>query len=73
MKGAYDGEAGGCPACGGHTGHRHTMTESHTMSGSWGEMAEAGYSGINVKRSFVECLDCGVKFQHAHLVRQGLL
>jgi len=63
----------GCPRCGGARGHRHVMTESHLMQGAWGEQAEAGDSGIDVKRSLVACIDCGAKFQHEALVKRGLV
>lgn len=62
-----------CPKCGGTTGHEHVMTESHEMHGAWGEMASAGDSGINVRRSLVTCLDCGARFQHRALERKGLV
>jgi hypothetical protein len=64
-----------CPACGGEGGHRHVMTESHVMSGTWGQPAESVDSGPHVRpivRSRVECIDCGLRFTHPWLVKQGL-
>lgn len=65
-----------CPKCGGSTGHEHVMTESHVMIGLWGSSAQAVDSGGHVRpviRSFVQCLDCGVKFKHEALRKNGLV
>lgn len=62
-----------CPKCGGISGHFHRLTETHTMSGAWGDPAEANDSGLDVQRSLVECGDCGAKFQHDALARKGLV
>lgn len=62
-----------CPKCGGATGHKHILTESHAMNGRWGEPAEAGDSGTSPKRSLVACLDCGAKFKHEALRKRRLL
>jgi hypothetical protein len=53
----------GCPKCGGKTGYSGNMTETHIMHGSWGEIPEAGSSGLDVKWGLMECNDCGAKFR----------
>jgi hypothetical protein len=60
-----------CPECGGGHGYRYLLTETHVMGGAWGEAAAAGDSGLDVKQSLVECLECGTKFQFRALERKG--
>lgn len=62
-----------CPRCSGTSGHEHVLTEQHMMQGVWGEPAEAGDSGRNVRRSLVRCLDCGSAFNYDSLLRKRLL
>lgn len=50
-----------CPHCSGTSGYRYTMTESHAMAGAWGQRAESGECGLNVKVSMASCLDCGAR------------
>lgn len=62
-----------CPKCGSTTaGYQYRMTETHVMSGSWGEGAEAGDHSGEVSQSLVECCACRAKFQLAALQRAGL-
>lgn len=72
MSATYD-PGQGCPKCGGHAGYQFTMTESHLMCGAWGRVPEAGDSGMNVRCSLVECLDCGAKFKAQALEARGAL
>jgi hypothetical protein len=62
-----------CPNCGGIRGYEYLMTETHLMNGLWGSSAESGDSGIDVKQSLIECIECGHKFQFAALQRKGLM
>lgn len=56
-----------CPRCGGTNGYRFEMTETHRMFGDWGGEAQAGDSGINVKRTMPQCMDCGHRFRWSTL------
>ena len=63
-----------CPKCGEqHAGYEYRMTETHIMTGSWGESAEAGDHSGEVSQSLVECCACGAKFQLSALQRRGLV
>ncbi|MBD9427997.1 hypothetical protein IB232_21910 [Pseudomonas sp. PDM15] len=72
MSATHD-PAQGCPKCGGQGGYQFTMTESHLMTGGWGRVPVAGDSGLNVRCSLVECLDCGAKFKAQALEARGAL
>ncbi len=53
----------GCPKCGGQNGYRFELTETHVMHGDWHHEAIAGDSGLDVKRTMPQCLDCGHRFR----------
>jgi hypothetical protein len=46
------------------------MTETHRMYGQWGFAPEAGASGIDVRVSLMQCIDCGFKFKISTAERQ---
>lgn len=56
-----------CPKCGGTSGYRFEMTETHVMSGTWEGEESAGDSGLNVRVTRPACFDCGHTFQWATL------
>ncbi|BCD88019.1 hypothetical protein PSm6_44260 [Pseudomonas solani] len=63
----------GCPMCGGQSGVQFTLTESHAMGGRWGQVPQAGDSGLKVRCSLVACVDCGHRFRAQTLEALGAM
>ena len=55
-----------CPKCGGDSGHEHVLVIHNTMTGSWGDGAEAT-SDCRYKNApkTVKCIDCGCRVPYA--------
>lgn len=62
-----------CPNCEGTEGYDYDMTETHKMTGYWGECGTAsGGSGHYVKLGLAKCRECGKRFRIDALERKGL-